>query len=282
MNILITGAGSFIGSFFKEKNPSDTICEVDLLSTDIDDIDFSGYDVVFHVAAIVHQDESLSDDIYFSVNRDLAVKVAEAAKRNNVKQFLFMSTVKVYGENSTVEEPWDEATICFPQDAYGKSKLEAESLLLELNSDDFVVSIVRTPVVYGKGVKGNIARMTNFVKRYYTIPFGGINNKRAMVYIGNLAAMLKCIMDKRCAGIFLANDAETVSTSLFVKTLILAMKKKRFVLVIPTFVQQILKVLIPKLYQRIFGSMVLDNSKTNEKLDFTPPYTMLEGMKEYL
>jgi UDP-glucose 4-epimerase len=282
MNILITGANSFIGSYFKNNSQQFQVNEVDLLAHKPAAIDFSNTEVVFHVAAIVHQDKSIPDSVYFEVNTDLAYAVAQKAKLDGVKQFVFMSTVKVYGENNTESNPWTEDSECHPSDAYGKSKLEAEKRLMELNDDQFKVSIIRTPVVYGVGVKGNIQKIARFIKVGKLIPLKGINNKRAMVYIGNLVALIQEVIKQQKPGIFLAGDGEILSTSLFVKYLIEATGQKRYFITFPLIFQYLIKLLYPGFYNRLFGSMLIDNSKTLNELNFKPPYSPIEGLNEVM
>jgi len=108
MNITITGANSFIGSYFKQNSSQFAVNEVCVQKNKLSEIDFKNIVVVFHVAAIVHQDKSIPEETYFKVNSDLAFAVAKKAKQDGVKQFVFMSTVKVYGENSTAQNPWTE------------------------------------------------------------------------------------------------------------------------------------------------------------------------------
>lgn len=280
--VVITGAHSFIGSYFAKASPDDEVTEFDLEHESLDQLSFMGQDVVFHVAAIVHQDASISDALYYHVNRDLAVSVARKAKADGVKQFVFMSTVKVYGENSTVVHPWTEESPCHPQDAYGKSKLEAETLLQALQDNDFRVMIVRTPVVYGEGVKGNIQRMAQMMHKVRVVPLGGIDNKRAMIYIGNLVYIIKKGMDKQFSGIVLAAEGQGYSTSEFVKYLANNASKRIIVLYLPQFVISLTKKLRPSLHQRLFGSMVLDNSRSQDKLDLSLPYTPDFGFKEVM
>lgn len=280
--IKITGSNSFIGSYFINNSPEFQVGEVDLLSIKPAYIDFSDTDVVFHVAAIVHQDKSIPDAKYFVVNSDLAFNVAQKAKLDGVKQFVFMSTVKVYGENSTEENPWTENSQCLPSDAYGKSKLEAEKRLLELNDRSFVVSIIRTPVVYGAGVKGNIQKIAKLVKKQKLIPFKGIDNKRAMVYIGNLVALIQEVIKQQKGGIFLASDTQILSTSEFVALLIESTGKKKYFIVFPKLMQSIIKLVKPNFYNRLFGSMVINNLKTCKELNFIPPYSSKKGLKEVI
>ncbi|MGE4287710.1 MAG: NAD-dependent epimerase/dehydratase family protein [Salinivirgaceae bacterium] len=282
LKTLITGANSFIGTYFKNNSPQFQVSEVDLLTNKPAEIDFSKAKVVFHVAAIVHQDKSIPDTTYFKVNSDLAFEVAKHAKQNGVKQFVFMSTVKVYGENSTESNPWTEDSECHPSDAYGKSKLDAEKRLMELNDNSFTVSIIRTPVVYGAGVKGNIQKIARFVKNRKLIPLKGINNQRAMVYLGNLVALIQEVIKQQKPGIFLAGDGEVLSTSLFVKYLIEATGQRRYFITFPLFFQYLIKLLKPGFYHRLFGCQVIDNSKTLNELNFKPPYSPIEGLKEVM
>lgn len=280
--ITITGANSFIGSYFKKNTPQFQVNEVDLLTNKPSEIDFSKTNIVFHVAAIVHQDKAIPESTYFKVNSDLAFDVAQKAKQDGVKQFVFMSTVKVYGENSTIEHPWSEDSECKPSDPYGKSKLDAEKRLMQLNVENFVVSIIRTPVVYGVGVKGNIQKIAKFVKAQKFIPFKGINNKRAMVYIGNLVALIQEVIKQQKPGIFLAGDAKILSTSEFVYYLISAATSKKYFITFPLVMQKLIMLVKPSFYNRLFGSMVIDNSKTYKELNFEPPYTAEQGLKEVM
>jgi nucleoside-diphosphate-sugar epimerase len=163
--ILITGANSFIGTNYIKSSSNNVKEEFCLIHNQPNEIDFSDVDVVLHVAGIVHQKESIPETTYFKVNTDLPIEVAKLAKKSGVKQFVFMSTVKVYGEFTDGMDVWNETTTCKPEDNYGKSKYQAEQELMKLNSENFVVSIVRTPLVYGKGVKANMASIVNLVKK---------------------------------------------------------------------------------------------------------------------
>jgi len=281
--VLITGTHSFIGSYFKLHAPKHyLIDEVSLRDNGLHNVDFSHYDTVFHVAAIVHQTSKVPDAMYFEVNTNLAEKVAQKAKADGVKQFVFMSTVKVYGETSSEASPWREDSPCHPSDAYGKSKLAAENLIRQLNDKDFKVSIIRTPVVYGAGVKGNINRIAKYIATSNIIPLKGIQNKRAMIYIGNLMAMIYRIIDLRQDGLFLAADRRNISTSELAEFMIKACEGKKLFIAIPKFVQFLIKRLSPKNYTRLFGSMVIDSSVTFEKLAFEPPFLVAEGIQEVM
>ena len=140
---------------------------------------------------------------YEKVNVTQTLELAKKAKASGVKQFVFMSTVKVYGEETNVGLPrsarndsYNENSLCRPEDEYGKSKLKAEQELLKLKDDNFKVSIVRTPIVYGYGVKANIKSLINLVHKVPVLPFGNIENKRSMVYIGNLCHLVDTIIEQ--------------------------------------------------------------------------------------
>lgn len=280
--ILITGAHSFIGTYFTSASESYDVHEVDLETIALDDISFKDFDVVFHVAAIVHQDSSMPEHKYLEINRDLAYNVAKAAKSNGVSQFVFMSTVKVYGENSSEEDPWTEVSECSPQDAYGKSKLLAELLLEGLVNDDFIVSIIRTPVVYGSGVKGNVAMIGRFISRFRFLPLGGIHNKRAMIYIGNLIHIIQSVIDQKYPGVVLASENMGYSTSQFVTFLSDSSCKRTLITPLPYFVIALIKYVRPNLYNRLFGSMVLCNDKTVLALNIKLPYQPVFGFEQVM
>jgi nucleoside-diphosphate-sugar epimerase len=146
-NIAITGFSGFIGTYFSHNNSEFSILEVDLLTQKVENIDFTGIDSVLHLAAIVHQPKNSNEEEYFKVNRDLAFETAKRAKLQGVKQFVLMSTVKVYGESTSEIDSWNESSICCPVDAYGKSKYEAEKLIGGLEDGTFKVAIIRSPLV---------------------------------------------------------------------------------------------------------------------------------------
>ncbi|TFH38809.1 MAG: NAD-dependent epimerase/dehydratase family protein, partial [ANME-2 cluster archaeon] len=156
MRILITGENSFVGRNFLKYSKFNNVEEISLLKNRPEVIDFGKFDIVIHLAAIVHQSRRISEKEYFLINKDLSLKVAEYAKKANVRQFIFLSTVKVYGKFIPGSEPWSENSLCHPDDSYGKSKFEAEKALRELEDQDFIISVIRSPLVYGEGVKANM------------------------------------------------------------------------------------------------------------------------------
>lgn len=211
--VLITGANSYIGcsfdAYIKEHYPQEfSVDTVDMIDGSWKERDFSGYDVVFHVAGIVHQKKgAVSDEIYDKVNCDLVIDVAKKAKEAGVRQFVFLSTMSVYGKTIGYI---DENTLPEPVNAYGKSKLRAEKYLEELKSESFLVSIVRPPMIYGKGCKGNFVSLANLADK--TPIFPNVKNERSMLYINNLNLFLYYVITKELEGILLPQDKEFVCT----------------------------------------------------------------------
>ena len=151
-------------------------------------------------------------DLYFRVNRDLAYEVAKKAKKEGVSQFIFLSSMSVYGMDTGVIT---RDTVPHPKSLYGKSKLEAEKLIEHLNDQTYKVAILRPPMVYGKGCKGNYPKLAKLAK--ITPLFPDIDNKRSMIYVDNLSKFLKVIIDDNQSGLFFPQNNEYVKTSELVK-----------------------------------------------------------------
>jgi len=280
IKLIITGSSGFIGTNFTKNTNDLSIVEVDLLTQNVDDINFAGIESILHLAALVHQMKGAPEEQYFKINRDLALEVAKKAKSQGVKQFVFMSTAKVFGESTTGKPAWDENSECHPQDAYGKSKFEAEKLLLDLQDEHFKVAVVRSPLVYGVGVKANMYNLVKLVNQCPILPLGGISNVRSMVFVGNLVALLKHIIQSQAAGIFIAGDKQPLSTTQLTKLIAKASQKKIVLIKIPGFIRNLVKAIKPSIVERLFGSLELDNNSTNKKLGFIPPYSSEDGIRE--
>ena len=228
--VLITGAGSYIGETFRAyaaEHYSDnfTIDAVDMIDPSWRDMDFSSYDVVYHVAGIAHADVgNVSDEVkekYYSVNTDLAIEVAEKAKADGVKEFIFMSSMIVYGESAPygVKKVIDEHTVPSPANFYGDSKLQADVGVRELADEKFKVIVLRPPMIYGKGSKGNYPTLAKLAKKLPVFP--DVDNERSMLYIENLCEFLCQIMlvkkVKENAIVLIPQNAEWTKTSEMVK-----------------------------------------------------------------
>ena len=280
MNILLTGSTGFVGSYFKSHYSNEYRIDVfSFLNDDLDELDLMHTDTIVHLSALVHQMGGASEDVYKNVNITQTLALAQKAKQCGVKHFIFMSTVKVYGEET--DTVYREDTECNPQDAYGKSKLEAEKELQKLEDNMFKVSIIRTPIVYGEGVKANILNLIKLVKKVPILPFGNIQNRRSMVYIGNLSAIIDRIIKARKSGIFLAADDRVLSTTELVQLIAAAQHKRVFLLSVALF-SLLLKRLNSSFYKRLYGSLEVDNTLTKKKLGFSNRYSVEEGIKRMI
>lgn len=216
--ILITGANSYIGtsfeSYIKENFTEQYFVDtVDMLDGRWHEKSFTGYDSVFHVAGIAHQKETKENaHLYYEVNRDLAIKTAEKAKKEGVKQFIFLSSMSVYGKNTGIIT---EETPIAPKSHYGKSKVEAEKGIKALQSTEFQVAILRPPMIYGKGCKGNYQTLVKLALKLPIFPY--VKNQRSMLYIENLCEFVRLLVDSGESGLFCPQNAEYSNTSEMVK-----------------------------------------------------------------
>ncbi len=280
MNIAITGSNGFVGSNYIKRNTNNIINRVCLQNTPLSKISFKNTDVVLHLAALVHQMKGAPDQEYFRVNTELTYSLAKKAQKEGVSQFIFISTIKVFGENNKENDRWDENTGTHPIEPYGQSKLKAENLIQELETNNFTVSIIRTPLIYGPGVKGNIHNLLKLIDKYPIIPFGGIKNIRSMVYTDNLCAMIDKIIATNASGIYIAGDNEQLSTTKFVEEIIKRFNKKKILLKSPKLTQFAIKKTFPSLYYRLFGSIIVEPQNSFKRLNFTPPYSVSDGISK--
>ncbi|MDK9693369.1 MAG: NAD-dependent epimerase/dehydratase family protein [Sulfurimonas sp.] len=278
--LLLTGSNGFIGGYFISKyhNMYD-IKTFSFLHNDIDSLDCSGIDVVAHLSALVHQMSGASEAEYERVNVTQTLKLAKKAKEAGAGQFVFMSSVKVYGEETT--HKYSENSICNPKDEYGKSKLRAEIELQKLEDENFKVTIIRTPIVYGYGVKANIKLLIKLVGKLPVLPFGKIENKRSMVYVGNLSHLVDEVIVQEKNGIFLASDDKPLSTSNLIELIAKNLDKKVYLIKIPFF-DVLLKLLKPSFCKRLYGSLEIQNSVTKDILKLKNPYSIEDGIKHMI
>ncbi len=276
-NILITGSTGFIGKYFINKyNKKYNIKTFSFRKDELEFLDVENIDIVFHLSALVHQMGGASKEEYERVNVTQTLSLASKAKKSGVKHFIFMSTVKVYGEENSLA--YTKVFTCKPQDDYGKSKLKAEIKLQELEDDDFKVSIIRTPIVYGYGVKGNVKNLINLVEKISILPLSCIKNKRSMVYIGNLCHLIDTIIQKQKSGIFLASDDKPVSTTKLIELIAKNLDKKVYLIKIPFF-ESLLKLVKPSFHKRLYKSLEVDNRETKKILNLKNPYSLEDGIK---
>lgn len=262
--ILLTGATGLVGGYF-QKNYADKydFKTFSFLKDNFDKLDVSGHDAIVHCGALTHQINELKWEQYVEVNISQTIKLANKAKKNRVKHFIFISTIKVYGEVS--KTPFTEKSPTNPLDYYSKSKLEAENKLLKLSNKNFAVSIIRSPLIYGQNAKANLLRLINLVKFCPVLPFKDVNNRRSMVFIGNLCDIIDVVICKEKFGIFLASDDISMSINELILILAKGMNRKVFLIKSQLF-NYVLKNFMPHYYQRFFLNLEIDNRATLRSL----------------
>ncbi|MCA1060865.1 NAD-dependent epimerase/dehydratase family protein [Rossellomorea aquimaris] len=220
--ILITGKNSYVGksleSWFLNYTDRYSVDFISLRNKSWKEEDFSIYDVVFHVAGIAHvSSDQKMEDMYYKVNRDLTIETAKKAKSEGVEQFIFMSSIIVYGDSSSEERVIDKNTKPTPSNFYGNSKLQAEEGIKSLDGENFKVAIIRPPMIYGKNSKGNYPKLA---KAAQVLPiFPNVDNKRSMLHIDNLCEFIRLIIDHKDSGLFFPQNKEYVNTSEMVKNI---------------------------------------------------------------
>ena len=232
--ILITGANSYIGTSFEkylaqwpDQYQVDT---VDMIDGTWREKSFTGYDCVYHVAGIAHSDSGkISPEkakLYYAVNTDLTVETAKKAKAEGVKQFIFMSSAIVYGESAPIGKTKviTKDTPVSPANSYGDSKVQAENGILPLNDVNFKVVVLRPPMIYGPGSKGNYPVLSKLAQKLPVFP--KVDNQRSMLYIDNLMEFVRLMMDNEEQGIFWPQNAEYSNTTELVKLIAQAHGKK--------------------------------------------------------
>ena len=254
--ILVTGVNSYIGMSFENYLKNNFPGEYEVGTIDMTDSmwhekSFSGYDSVFHVAGIVHQKESNKNaEDYYKVNHNLTLKVAQKAKENAVRQFIFLSTMSVYGMDQGVITKHTEP---HPKSHYGKSKLLAEQDLLSLNDEKFKVAILRPPMVYGKHCKGNFNSVLKIVK--YSSVFPRVSNARSMIYIDNLSSFVELVIRENLSGIYMPQNDAYTQTSEMAKIISKHLGKRLF---LSGFLGVCVRMTMPvlKISQKAFGSLI--------------------------
>lgn len=290
--ILITGAGSFIGTSFEnyikshEKHAEYEISVMDTLTGKLvggeseDTWNFDGYDTVFHVAGIAHADVGKvteeGKELYRRVNTELAIETAKKAKAAGVKQFIFMSSAIVYGASSPIgeEKIITKDTKPEPENFYGESKLNAETGLLELSADDFKVVILRPPMIYGPGCKGNYNSLRKFALKLPIFP--KVKNERSMLYIDNLCEFVRLMIDNEESGIFHPANAENSNTSEMVKMIAEAHGKKKALMGGLTWLLKLMSH-FTGLVNKAFGNLTYSSELTEYKENYRV-YSLAESI----
>ena len=263
--ILITGANSYVGTSFekhlKQWEGHYQVDTVDMVDGSWRERSFRGYDAVFHVAGIVHLKNKRNDPqqiaLFEAVNVRLAVETAQKAKAEGVKQFIFMSSTSVYGLVAPVGKMVmiTKDSPVAPTDNYGISKAKAEEELQALAGDGFRLVILRPPMIYGKGCKGNYATLSKLARKLPVFPM--VENQRSMLYIDNLSELVRLVVDDEAEGIFCPQNEEYVNTSEMVN--LIAHARGRSIILVRGF-GWLLRQLhyVTEMADKAFGSLCYD------------------------
>lgn len=279
LKVGVTGASGFAGRRFMEYNRERfSLKELNLRNRPLSETAVASLDAIVHFAGLAHQMKPVPDELYYKVNVELTDELVGLAKNAGVRHFVYISSTKVYGDEQN--GILDENSACSPSDAYGRSKLMAEKLILSRSDENFTVAVVRPPVIYGPGVKGNILKLLYLAQRKRPLPFRRIDNQRSVVFVDNLIEMINTIIGQRVGGIFIAGDRAPVSTEKLVSSMQLAFHGRTFLFAIPSIGRKLIEWTRPALYMRLFGSFVISNAGSNKRLGFTPPVTIEEGIAE--
>lgn len=267
--ILITGANSYIGTsvetYLKRWESKYYIDTVDMTDKAWRDTDFSQYDVVYHVAGIAHADVGkVSEErkaFYYHINTDLAVETAQKAKDEGVKQFIFMSSMIIYGESGRYgqKKVITGDTKPQPSNFYGDSKWQADQKIQELRDTNFKVVIIRPPMIYGKDSKGNYPTLAKMAKKLPMFP--NINNQRSMLHIDNLSEFIRLMIENEECGVFFPQNREYTNVSEMVK--LIANQSGKKILVTKLFnpfvwVASLIPGKISGLVHKAFGNLVYE------------------------
>ena len=272
--ILITGKNSYIGENIKEYlNAQPDYYEVEIIETKglnpTAEL-FEGYDVVINVAGIAHIKESDENrSLYYEVNRDLCIAIAESAKKAGVKQFINLSSMSVYGMTTG---HITKETLPHPTTAYGDSKLQADNAIKAMMDESFKVAVLRPPMVYGKDCKGNYQALREFAIKSQVFP--NYKNERSMIYIGNLCEFIKCTIDRESSGLFFPQNKEYVRTSDMVRIVARQHDRK---LIMPRMFNMVIRTIPLSLIKKVFGNLTYEKTEPVGKYNFKESMELTEG-----
>jgi len=279
MRILITGKSSFIGNYLARHLEKSGGYQVDMLSVRGDEWkkqDFSKYDCIVHAAGKAHvgyKDEEAAE--YMAVNRDLTRAVAEKAKNEGVKQFIFLSSIIIYGAAAPAGQTRviTKTTLPDPENAYGRSKLEAEEALRSIETEDFSVAILRLPMVYGRGSSGNYSLLAKYAGLLPVFP--ARSGRRSAIYVENLCEFIRIAADRGLRGTYYPADAESVTTPGMLRAIRGAMGKRTRLWRIFDLPVRLLAG--TPVVSRIFGGIEYARELTDTDIDYRL-YTLEEGV----
>ncbi|MEP0003463.1 MULTISPECIES: SDR family oxidoreductase [Marinobacter] len=304
-NVLVTGASGFVGRYLSKTlliredvsltgavrvvGPYDFPSSVPVGEIN-EETDWSlalpNKQVVVHTAARVHiMNDEVADPInaFRQINVAGTLNLARQSAEAGVRRFLFLSSIKVNGEETPLGTPFTASDSPMPKDDYGTSKMEAELGLLKISRETGMeIVIIRPPLVYGPGVKGNFATMVELVKRGVPLPFGSIRNKRSLVGLDNLVDLVITCIDHPAAAnqVFLAGDGVDLSTTDLFRGIAGALGKSPRLIPVPPGLLKFGATMLGKraVAQRLLGSLQVDISKARDLLGWRPPVSVEEGL----
>lgn len=268
--ILITGANSYIGisfeTYINQNYAKEYVVDtVDMTNDGWRENDFGSYDVVFHVAGIAHiKETSENAHLYYEVNEKLAIDVASKAKKSGIKQFIILSSMSVYGiEEGTITKN----TVPNPNTNYGKSKYNADLAIENMATENFIVAVIRPPMVYGKGCKGNYQTLKKFALK--SLIFPKFNNERSMISIDNLVFFVERVIRERLDGVFFPQDVEYVNTSNMVELMANAHGKRIYLTKIFNPFIHLGQMCGIGVLKKVFGNLVYEKCDCVEQIEFS-------------
>ena len=269
--ILITGSNSYTGNALREYLsawPEYHVSSISLRGDSWKSESFGGFDTVIHTAGIAHDSTKSSDrESYYRVNSELSFETAKKAMNDGVRQFVFMSSSIVYGKSAPVGKTKiiTSDTPVNPESYYGDSKVKAENMLAALDDENFRVCILRCPMIYGKGCRGNYPVLSKIARRLPFFP--NVHNVRSMLYVKNFAEFVRLMIDDSTRGIFWPQNGEYSDTAEIVR--MIAESHGRKMIMLP-FCEIPLKVLaeFSGLVNKAFGSLAYDMQLSDYRVDY--------------
>jgi len=249
---------------------------------------FTEVKIVVHCAARVHVMHDYAQDPLMEFRRANTLgteNLAQVAAHTGVKRLIFLSSVKVNGENSQSDSPIDETSPTSPQDYYGISKLEAEQALFRIAAETGMeVVILRPPMVYGPGVKGNFLRLLKIVDSGIPLPFSLVNNQRSFIYLNNLTGVIAaCLTDPAAVGrTYMVSDGEDISTAQLITQMAHALEKPVRLWPCPLRLMKLAGILVGKSddISKLLGSLCINSNKIRDELGWIPSHTLTQGLSQ--